>query len=147
MNYDKWLNKLHKYGEDERSSFPYWASHWAAYNLVALKLHIWKLKYLFHDFEKPWMKLILRDYMKVRKWHKTHRKHHIFYGRIHGFENVDWEAAVIDWECSRYTKYAGLLTAREQTDKIVKNEDGKYTKYEVKIIKRYVYPILDKLCL
>lgn len=27
---------------------------------------------------------------------------------------IDWEALVIDWECSRYTKKASPLTAREE---------------------------------
>jgi len=145
MDYDKILNKSKKFTKDQRSTFSYWFYHWRNYNLVAMKLGAWKWKYLLHDIEKPWMKLILRDYMKVRKWHKTHRKHHIFYGRTHGIDKIDWEAAVIDWECSQYSKLATPLNAREQTMKIISEGVDKYTQEEIKAIEKNVIPILDKL--
>ena len=45
-----------KFTKEQRSSFSYWFYHVLAFNLVAKELHCWKLKYLFHDFEKPWLK-------------------------------------------------------------------------------------------
>ena len=144
INYDKWLNKLHKFDKKDRSSFPYWFSHWAAYNLIALKLGVWKPKWLLHDIEKPWLKLIWRDYKRVQKWHKHHNKHHIFSGRRYGLNKVDWLAAVLDWESSRYSKNAAPLTARQETEAIL-NERKKYTDDEREEIRKNVLPILNYL--
>lgn len=93
--------------KEERSTFPYWFAHWCAFNMTALNLKAWKFKYLFHDIEKPWLKLFW-PYEKVQKWHRTHNRHHIEYEG-----NYDLEAMMIDWECSRYTKTAEPLNARD----------------------------------
>ena len=144
MDYDKYLNKLKKFDKSERSSFSYWYNHWLAYNLVAMKLGVWKPKWLLHDIEKPWLKLIWGDYKKVQKWHKYHNKHHIFSGRLYGLNKVDWLAALIDWECSRYTKNAAPLTAREEVENLL-SQSEKYTYDEREEIKKNCYPILDYL--
>lgn len=144
MNYDKLLNNLKKFDKDQRSSFTYWWNHWKAYNLVAMKLGVWKPKWLLHDIEKPWLKLLWGDYKRVQKWHKHHNNHHIFYGRRAGINKVDWLAAVLDWECSRYTKNAAPLTAREETMSII-NEQTKYSAFEKETIKEHVLPILNYL--
>lgn len=101
--------------KEERSTFPYWFAHWCSYNMVALNLKCWKWKYLFHDIEKPFLRLFL-PYKKVQKIHRNHNKHHIeyFYKNPSKF---DVEAAIIDWECSRFTKSTSPLTARETVDK------------------------------
>ena len=98
-------NKYHfkKFSKEQRSSFAYWYYHWKAFNLTAFHLGCWKFKYLFHDIEKPWLMLFLRDYEKVQTWHRVHNKHHIEYPNI---LDIDWEAVVIDWESSQYTKFA-----------------------------------------
>ena len=83
------------------------------------------------------------DYKKVQKWHRFHNNHHIenyFYqmGKT-GFKkcNFDWEATVIDWECSHYTKTACPLLAKATLDveyeKLVSNEN----KYVNEIRKMY----------
>lgn len=87
--------------KEERSTFPYWFAHWCAFNMTALNLRIWKFKYLFHDIEKPWLKLILKDYTKVQKIHRQTKRHHLEYK---GKKGIDCEALIIDWECSRFTK-------------------------------------------
>ena len=62
----------------DRSSFKYWFAHWCGFQLTALNLGIWKPKYLLHDIEKPWLKLLWKgDYKRVQKWHRTHNKHHL----------------------------------------------------------------------
>ena len=94
--------------KEERSKFPYWFAHWCAYNMTALVLKNWKFKYLFHDFEKPWLRLFL-PYPKVQQWHRNHNKHHIEYWLKHN--KADWDGMVIDWECSRHTKEAQPLDA------------------------------------
>lgn len=48
------------FDKSNRSSFSYWFAHWCAFQLTALNLRRWKFKYLFHDFEKPWMKLFCK---------------------------------------------------------------------------------------
>ena len=122
----------------ERGGFKYTFAHWCAYQMTALNLGIWKFKYLFHDFEKPWLKLILRDYKKVQKWHRTHNAHHMEYEK-------KWvaEAMIIDWECSRFTKKASPLSAKEIYDDFV-NVKYKNTKYEQRLINE-IKPILDKI--
>ena len=69
--------KFKKFESKDKSSFSYWFWHWLAYNYTAKNLGIWKFKYLFHDIEKPWLKLFWGDYLKVRKWHRENNKHHI----------------------------------------------------------------------
>ena len=144
MNYDKILNNLKKFDKSQRSSFNYWWNHWKAFNLVAMKLGVWKPKWLLHDVEKPWLKLFWGDYKRVQKWHKHHNNHHVFYGRRNGLNKVDWLGAVIDWECSRLTKLQAPKTAREETMSVLAQK-RKYTKDEREAIRINVLPILDYL--
>lgn len=91
-------NKL--FDESEKSSFKYWYAHNQAFNKVAKEWGVWKFKYLFHDIEKPFMKLFL-PYEKVRKWHRSHNRHHISYPDK---TRIDWMALLIDYQCGMYTK-------------------------------------------
>ena len=98
----------------DRSSFKYWFAHWCGFQLTALNLGIWKPKYLLHDIEKPWLKLLWKgDYKRVQIWHRTHNKHHLEYGLEHGWDSIDWEALMIDWECCGLSKQEAQLDARE----------------------------------
>ena len=112
--------KFPKFNRNERATFKYTFWHWMAFNLVAKELNAWKFKYLFHDIEKPWLKLILRDYSKVQKWHRAHNSHHLEYKG-----DRDWEGMVIDWQCGRYTKHACPRTAIEEAS--YKLNDGSMT--------------------
>jgi len=116
--------KFKKFDKSQRSTFSYWYNHWKAFNEVARDLRIWKLKYLLHDIEKPWLKLILKDYKKVQKWHRLHNSHHLEY---HG--EKDWIAMIIDWECSRYTKEAAPRTAIEEANEKLHNGSMTYKDY------------------
>lgn len=138
--------KFKKFTKEKRSGFLYWFWHWLAFNYVAWKLNAWELKWLFHDIEKPWLKLFWQDYKKVQKWHRYHNNHHIVYGRLHGYNKINWLAAIIDWECSRYTKEAAPRTAREEVEFLVDNGyKGAYTLYERLLVKENCFPILDTL--
>lgn len=108
-----------KFDKSQRSTFEYWMWHWLAFNYTACKLKAWKFKYLFHDIEKPWLRLwYLGNYAKVQTHHRTRNKHHLEYKG-----EKDWEAMVIDWECSRLTKKAAPRTAiGEANDKLLNNE-------------------------
>jgi hypothetical protein len=134
-----------KFSKEERSSFSYWFNHWKAYNWVAWNLGVWQPRFLLHDIEKPWLKLLWGDYKRVQKWHKHHNKHHIFSGRHYGLNKVDWLAAVIDWEASRYTKYSAPRTAFEEANYIISGKDNKYTKDEIEEVRKNVLPILAYL--
>lgn len=114
------INEYIKFSKAERSTFTYWFEHWRAFNNLAQELGVWKFKYLFHDMEKPWLKLLMRDYKKVQKFHRLHNRHHIEYKG-----EKDWEALVIDWECSRYTKIDEPRTALEEAT--TKYESGDIT--------------------
>lgn len=121
--------------KEERSSFKYWFAHWCAFQMTAINLRCWKFKYLFHDIEKPWLKLFL-PYDKVQHIHRTLNNHHLQYKHPN---RIDWEAMVIDWECSRFTKEAAPLTAREtMMMKIRKDNSLKH------ILLTNMLPILDK---
>jgi len=117
----------------ERSTFPYWFAHWRAFQQVALKYGCWKIKYLFHDFEKPWLMWLWKDYKRVQKFHREHNRHHLSYT---GDKGIDWEALVIDWECSRFTKESAPLNARETAEKY--REIGKITEEQYKIIDKTI---------
>jgi len=101
----------------DRSTFPYWFAHWAAYQMTATLCNAWKPKYLFHDFEKPFLMLLWKDYKRVQKFHREHNRHHLSYK---GGNTLDYEAIVIDWECSRFTKESSPLTALETAEKYFK---------------------------
>lgn len=121
--------------KEERSSFKYWFAHWCAFQMTALNLKCWKFKYLFHDIEKPWLKLFL-TYDRVQHMHRTLNNHHLQYKHPN---RIDWEAMVIDWECSRFTKESAPLTAREtMMMKIRKDNSLKH------ILLTNMLPILDK---
>jgi len=98
--------------KENRSSFTYWFAHWCAFQMTALNLKKWKPKYLFHDWEKPWMRLFC-SYSTVQKWHRYHRRHHPEYGLKNGWDKVDWDEMIIDWESCHYTKIAQPLNVIE----------------------------------
>ena len=134
-----------KFDKNQRSSFSYWFNHWKAFNYIAWKLGVWQPKYLLHDIEKPWLKLFLRDYKKVQKWHREHNSHHLEYGRIHGLNRMDWLGAIIDWECSRLTKLSALKTAREETERLLSKHDSPCSFDEKEEIRKNCLPILNNL--
>lgn len=104
---------MYGFNKTQRSTFSYWFAHWCAFQMVALNLHVWKFKYLFHDIEKPWLMLFWKDYKRVQHWHRYHNNHHIEWLFITGHHeyNFDIDAMIIDNECSRYTKNEAPLTA------------------------------------
>ena len=130
-----------KFEPKDKSGFSYWFWHWLAYNYTAKKLGVWKCKYLLHDIEKPWLKLFWGDYTKVRKWHREHNRHHITYKDKN---KIDWEAAVIDWECSRYTKRDSMKTAREQYEYFINEKYKDYEENKI-LLENNVPKILKKL--
>lgn len=127
-----------KFSKEQRSSFTYWYYHWKAFNLTAFHLGCWKFKYIFHDIEKPWLMLLWKDYKLVQTWHRAHNNHHIEYPHIF---DIDWEAVVIDWESSRYTKLAAPRTAYQELIYIEPNTELNYYTF----IKQNMMPIIYRL--
>lgn len=115
------------FSEKEKSSFKYWYAHRCAYNMVALCCNAWRVKYLFHDFEKPWLRLFMK-YEKVRNFHRKHANHHpewlenkiIHHSDYNKYLNkFDYEGAIIDWECSRFTKEDAQLNAHDEYNRLI----------------------------
>ena len=102
------------FSKEERSKFPYWFAHWCAFNMTALNLKHWRFRYLFHDFEKPWLRLFL-PYEKVQKFHRYHSAHHSEFFVRNGW--LHWDDMIIDWECSHFTKTQSPWLANEVIDK------------------------------
>lgn len=109
---------MYGFTKEDRSSFPYWFAHWCAFQMVALNCHKWKFGYMFHDLYKPWFRLFM-NYKKLQMFHNKHSRHHLLYVFLHGMKHVDWEGMIIDWECSRFTKQAAQLNARDEKERII----------------------------
>lgn len=129
---------------EEKSGFSYYFAHLFAYNMTALNLKCWKWKYLLHDIEKPWLKLLWGDYQKVREWHRKNNRHHLTYKDSN---NIDWEAMILDWECSRYTKQDSSKTAREMYEYFitVRYERGDFSEEMKNRMENNIPSILEKL--
>lgn len=136
MDYDKYLSKLKIYPVEKKSTFSYWGSHWLAFQLVALKLKVWKFRHLFHDIEKPILKLFL-PYEKVRHFHRKYHRHH------RGYRNPDkihWLDVIIDNECGMYTKEDSPMNARAYCEWLIEND-----KKDKHLIIEKALPLLDKM--
>ena len=100
-------------GNQMIDNFTYWAKHWAAFNKTALALNCWKIRFIFHDWEKPWMQMIM-SHDKVSKLHRIRSRHHVEFVFP---KYYDYLSMVIDWECARVTKPSKPLNAKETCDK------------------------------
>lgn len=135
---------MKKFSKGQRSTWRYFWAHWFAFQMVAITLGIWKFKYLFHDWYKPWLKMFGMDYKKIQIFHRYHSKHHIEY-----FENqsnipqrFDWDALIIDWECSQYTKEACPRNTRQEMEYVLETSSDDYIKH---VLNRYMRPRLEEL--
>ena len=96
---------------------------------------------MLHDIEKPWLKLLWGNYQKVREWHRKNNRHHLTYKNPN---NIDWEAMILDWDCSRFTKQDSKLNAVEQYEYFIKNK-YKNNNYYKQLLENNVPKILKKL--
>ena len=137
---------IYGFNKDERSTFSYWFAHWCAFQMVALDLHVWKFRYLFHDIEKPWLRLFM-PYEKVQSYHRNHSSHHIEYLKNHLPYELDIEAMVIDNECSRFTKQSAPLTAIEYCQQEIEKLNALkcWSKYESRCYVGYRRAILKAI--
>lgn len=126
------IKTIFMFTKEERGKFGYTFAHWCAFNMTALNLRCWRFRFLFHDVEKPFLRIFL-PYEKVQKIHRGHSRHHIEYIKNGHITEADWLSLVIDWESSRFTKESAQMTARETMER-------KYPEWRWKI-----EPILDEL--
>ena len=132
----------------ERSTFSYWFAHWCAYQMTVLNCKSWKFNYLFHDAEKPWLRLFL-PYKKVQEIHRKNNRHHPewldnklkkayedSYCNWEEFvDKFDYDGAILDWECCHYTKVEEPLDAYEEYCRLLDREN--FSKK---------YPYITKFC-
>jgi hypothetical protein len=134
---------MRKFTKAERSTWEYFWAHWCAFQMVAITLGIWKFKYLFHDWYKPWLKMFGMPYDKIQKFHRYHSNHHIEYFETNSNpKQFDWDALIIDWECSQYTKEACSRNAREEMNHVLRTSSDDYLMYFLNI---YMRKRLDEL--
>lgn len=118
--------KYPKFTKEQRSTFPYWFWHWLAFNRTAMEWKVWKIHHLFHDIEKPFLRLFF-PYKTVQKWHRTHNSHHLEYRKP---EKRNWVDMVIDWECSSLTKEACPYHAIEEANIKLEDKTMSYPDYQ-----------------
>ena len=134
---------MKKFSKEQRSGWKYFWAHWCAFQMVAITLGVWKFRYLFHDWYKPWLKMFGVPYKKIQRFHRYHSKHHIEYFENHDTPwKFDWNALIIDWECSQYTKEACPRNARQEMEYVLETSSDEYIKY---VLNRYMEPKLDEL--
>lgn len=116
---------MKKFSKKDRATWSYFWAHWCAFQMVALNLGVWKFKYLFHDWYKPWLKMLGIPYEKIRWFHRHHSKHHLEWWVDYNsssnkcFTDFDWDALIIDWECSQYTKEECTRNARQEMEHVL----------------------------
>lgn len=127
------MNKNKLFDVSQKSTFNYWFHHWYWYNRIAKEWGVWKFKYLFHDIEKPFLKLFL-PYAKVKQIHRTHNRHYLAYPDK---SKIDWIALIIDWECSHHSKLSQPMNSWSYAQYMIKNRPE-----YADLIKYNVIPIL-----
>lgn len=130
--------KYRMFDRSQRSSFPYWFWHWLAFNMTAIRLRAWKFHHLFHDIEKPWLRLFW-EYKKVQTWHRTHNRHHLEYPRQ---ERINWRDLCIDWESCHLTKTDEPRTARQEMERYCSDPKSNF---DQRWIRSHMEPELNKL--
>lgn len=118
--------------KEARGTFKYWFYHWYAFNETAKELGVWQFHHLFHDIEKPFLRLFL-PYEKVQKIHRRNNKHHLEYKKHHkysfGEDDINWVDLVIDWECSHLTKIASWRTCIQEANFLIMTNDIDFSEY------------------
>ena len=97
---------------DSWKKIPYTFRHYLAF-LKTEKEYIGYYKYKFHDLDKILMYLVIPwlGVDRIKKIHRKINKHHIQNNKPAW--KCNYEEAVIDWECCRFTKPNEPMSARE----------------------------------
>ena len=103
--------KILNHIKESYNHVPYTWKHYLAFMKVQKEL-LGHYKYKFHDWDKLAMFIFLPflgDRI-INQWHQKHQKHHPTYCTGNDWKRnlktseIDWEQAIIDWECARITK-------------------------------------------
>ena len=89
---------------------PYTWKHYLAFLKLERSL-LGYYKYKFHDLDKLFWYIFFPflGTKRIKKIHQKFNKHHIQYNKF----ICNYEEAVIDWECARFTKADKQRTARQ----------------------------------
>jgi hypothetical protein len=137
---------MKKLDKSQRSGWRYYWAHWAAFQMVAITLGIWRPRHLFHDWYKPWLKMLGIPYSEIQYIHRHSSRHHLEYLELNNGTYFDWDSMIIDWECSQYTKEACKRNARQKMEHILNDyPDDEHNTYIKYLLRRYVEPRLEKL--
>jgi hypothetical protein len=103
---------------------PYTWYHYLAFLDTEKKL-LGYYKYKFHDLDKILMYIFLPflGTKRIKKIHKKFNKHHII--DYKNQNECNYEEAIIDWECARFTKPDKQETARVNAEQS-KFKNGKH---------------------
>ena len=111
---------------------PYTLKHYVAFLKLEKKL-LGYYKYKFHDLDKVLMYLFIPfiGTHRIKMIHRKINRHHIVVDKT----NCNYEEAIIDWECARFTKKDKPLTARQTFERLNYLTDYQKTKVEKQLIK------------
>ena len=126
------MMNVYKNIKDSWKHIPYTWKHYRAF-LKTEKNLLGYYKYKFHDWDKLLM-YIFMPYLgtqQIHKHHQNHRSHHLTSNK--SISKINFEEAIIDWECARFTKPDKPLNARQTLQTY-------YSEYAENVI-----PILEKL--
>ena len=98
---------------------PYTLKHYIEFMKLQKKL-LGRYKYKFHDLDKILMYIFLPflGTKTIKKIHKKINRHHVIHTL---YKRCNYEEAIIDWECARFTKPDKPETAREMNEIKFKN--------------------------
>jgi len=108
---------------------PYTLKHYIAFLKLEKKL-LGYYKYKFHDLDKVLMYLFIPfiGTHRIKMIHRKINRHHITFYKT----NCNYEEAIIDWECSRFTKADKPRTARE----IVNDRPDKNSRHYYELVRQ-----------
>ena len=119
--------------KESYAHIPYTFKHYLAFMKLEKEL-IGSYKYKFHDVDKLFMYFFLPflGTDKIKVIHKKINRHHITNDK--SFDKCNYDEAIIDWECARFTKPDKPENAREVTEKKFVNSKH-FTKLKEQLIK------------
>lgn len=140
------LKKIINNIKDSYKHIPYTWKHYLSF-LKVEKAILGYYKYKFHDWDKLFM-YIFFPYLGTKlisRIHQQYQRHHDKYETsnfviIKHIDDVNFEEAILDWECARYTKPDKPLDAYDTYLERGYNNCNCYPSAET-----YIKPIMKKM--
>lgn len=127
--------------KDSYKHIPYTFKHYLAFMKVQKQL-LGYYKYKFHDWDKLFT-FIFMPYLgdrRINQMHQLHNAHHPTYtvgvDRIKQLKSpscIEFEEAIIDWECARFTKKDKPLNAYQTLIKYYPEYINEFKPYFIKL--------------